>query len=204
MSDYDSSTGLPRLQGTLVPDSEIQARIDLFQSTDSTVRERLVEGGIPVDSLLNTKAEREFPTVNLEVLGRSSTAEYERINNELLYWHGIIVTKVAVTKNALLGAENALTAAKAFVRKNGYHRYKTKEIRTQEELDTTVITHPAVVEAEYRAQIERQTLNLLEAFRSKIEAGLRAVSRYVAVREQDVLLQTQNRGGNSSPFGLPR
>ena len=210
--DDESGTGLPLIRGAFVSADEIQATIDLFRGSDAVVMADLTTKGIPVSELQHARVSSTFPSIDLELLGGGGSEEYERMNGALLHWHGVIVSRIALAKNRLLGAENGLTSAKALVKKNGYKQYRAKGVRSIDELDTLVNSHPSVIDALHATQVARQELNLLEAFRSKIEAGLRAVSRHVTVRGQDILLNTQGertlqngeeRSGSRSPHQLP-
>jgi len=199
----EESQGLGRIEGAVVSDGEISAMLDTFRSSVPDIEGTLEAMGLPIAETRVSSGSRPFPSIDLKTLGSGGTDDYEDAYNELLHWNGMIHFRIATAKNDLLGAQNALKVAKGMVRKECYKLYHRKVIRTQDELEAHVDSHPHVQDAVFREQVEQQKLNLLEAFRVRVANGLQAVSRHITLRGQDLAARFSTPQGATGPAQSP-
>lgn len=177
--------GLPPLEHAIATDEEIDAQRMLFQSTEADTMQSLAALGLPVQNF-DRQPNDSFPDIDLEMLGKEGSAGYESAYNKLLNWHGFLSRNLARARNHVLACSNALKSVSILLKRQALGRYRAKLIKSLDDVENIVTSHPSYLEALLEHQKARERQELLQSYFEQIDAQLRAVSRHIAIRDQDL------------------
>ena len=183
-----SVTRPPDFSGA-VADDEVEAIYQEFSSVEAEVVRELAAQGLDVEERFQAgRPKTPYPQVDIERLDQEGSAGYNRVYTELLSWLGYVTTLLARSQNDLLSSKNALEQVSAKIRNS-----LSKEGAKAEALDHRMRVNPVFIKALKAWQKAKEREVLIESYRANLERDLRAVSRSVTIRGQDLLLNPEGR-----------
>lgn len=179
--------GLPALGQAILGDAQVTHIMQQFQQVTLDVETRLRNEGIPLDNLTEQRdTAPSFPLVDLVALSKQGAEAYEEAYKILLHWQGYLVTLLAMADNDLLAAKNGHDTVTAELRKEAYSSKRQGRLGSVEELTAWVESNPAYVENLKILQAAKQHRTMVNAYMERISEQIKAVSRHVTIRGQEL------------------
>ena len=181
--ENEGHRGLGTLDQALASDSEIEAQRLLFQNTEGDTMESVRRLGLPVEAF-DVQPRSQFPDIDLEMLGREGPAGYERAYNTLLNWHGYLSRQCARAGNLVLACSNALKSVSILIKRQAMARYRSKVIKSLDDVEVIVDSHPQRLEALLAYQKAKELESTLSSYFEQADPQLKTATRRIAIRDQ--------------------